>query len=208
MTNPAWSQVDNQHIFWELALGGGEIGDMCAQDPASFVKFQPFNYVVQRVWSNAAAMAGNDPCVPDLPADVYFNGSNEMEGAETYFNAAPVLPDTINLGQFQFVGINIPVGQTKPVTLDLFSTASTDGPFRVDVWDFNALMGGTAMLDFTMKNGDVGMNGDQLTVDVDVLSASQYNAEIFMVMACQPVSSPCNPGVSTWWHSWIGVVGN
>src|SRR5262249_54637153 len=37
--DPAYAQTDNAHLFWLFALGGGETGDMCAQQGSSFVVF-------------------------------------------------------------------------------------------------------------------------------------------------------------------------
>jgi len=85
---PGYSQPDEAHLYWLFGLGGGETGDMCAQQPGAFTKFAELPYVVQRTWSNIAAKQGHDPCVPPLPGEVFFN-------------SVPVLNDTItfNIGQ-------------------------------------------------------------------------------------------------------------
>ena len=96
-------------------LGGGEVGDLCAQEPGAFTQFPELAYTVQRTWSNAAAMASHDPCVPALANEVYFN-------------AVPELNDTITIGgMFTMLGVQIPVGQTKTIDLDLFSDGDTGG---------------------------------------------------------------------------------
>ena len=46
--DPAFANTDSDHAFWGFALGGGENGDLCAQDPASFTRFPELKYVVQR----------------------------------------------------------------------------------------------------------------------------------------------------------------
>ena len=78
MTSPAYPLTDDAHIYWVRALGGGETSDLCAQDPESFTEFDELPYVVQRSWSNKAASAGHDPCVPQLQGDVYFNAAPVM----------------------------------------------------------------------------------------------------------------------------------
>ncbi len=51
---------------WTLALGGGEIGDLCfPQTEAESA------YTLSRIWSNTAGADGGDPCVP-APAQPYF----------------------------------------------------------------------------------------------------------------------------------------
>ncbi len=37
--NPAFVTVDSKHSYWSRLLGGGEVGDMCAQQDNSFVKY-------------------------------------------------------------------------------------------------------------------------------------------------------------------------
>ena len=116
LVNPAYVQVDAADIYWQLLLGGGEVGDMCAQFPNVFVQFPPFAHTVQRTWSNASAKAGHDPCVL-APA------------GEVYFNAAPVLPDVVPWtlqGQTVMIkAVQIPVGGTMTIPVQLFS----DGPW-------------------------------------------------------------------------------
>src|ERR1700733_7407877 len=48
LTTPAFAQVDDAHLYWESLLGGGEIGDLCAQSASSFVKFPGLPSTVQR----------------------------------------------------------------------------------------------------------------------------------------------------------------
>jgi len=82
---PAFVTVDEPHFFWSSMLGGGEVGDMCAQNGGAFVKFPELPlYTVQRIWSNASTKAGADPCEPLLPT-------------YTYINSIPILPDSLML---------------------------------------------------------------------------------------------------------------
>jgi hypothetical protein len=186
--SPAWAQVDETHLYWELALGGGEVGDMCAQDPEAFTQFSELPYVVQRIWSNKAALAGKDPCVPALPDEVYFN-------------ASPVLSDTIDLsfeGQpLSMQGVKIAVGQSKTIQVDLFSDAKTSGPWTVEAKDFFALMGQPANLGLALDKSD-GQNGSKLDLTIDVKSKSEFGVEIFFLISTL--------GQTT--HYWVGLVGD
>jgi hypothetical protein len=49
---------------------GGELGDAC-----EYSNFTEGSFTYQRVWSNAAAAKGLDPCVPSLPQVAYANTS-------------------------------------------------------------------------------------------------------------------------------------
>ena len=128
---PAYSDVDADHMGWAMIGGGAEIGDLCAPFPDSFYKPAGLTTLVQRVWSNAAAAAGHDPCQPD--------------GASPYFNSAPVLTDTLQVvgspfGSFTTKGVKIPVGSSKTIELDLYSDAPTSGPWNVSVLDVERVL--------------------------------------------------------------------
>lgn len=186
-TNPAYAQVDNAHIYWLFALGGGETADMCAQQDASFYQFDELAYMVQRSWSNKAAKAGNDPCVPAIPGSVYFN-------------SAPVLPDnvTLNLGQpVTMKGAKIAEGESKTIEVDLFSEAKTSGPWTVKALDGASLQGGSPELAFSFDKNS-GVNGEKLNLTITVLKASQFKAEVFFLLSEMNGTR----------NIWIGLVGN
>jgi hypothetical protein len=149
MGGPAYSQTDDNHIAWMFFLGGGEVGDMCAQFPTSFYKPSDLPYTVQRNWSNTQAKAGHDPCVP---AD-----------ATVYFNAMPVLPDKLARNNITTEGLNIPVGQPKVMEVDLFSDAPTVGNIIVSAQAFTRT--GAAPVSFAFDK-TAGLNGDKLHVTV------------------------------------------
>jgi len=185
-TNGAYGQVDNNHIYWLLALGGGETADMCAQQPNLPYKDPEVGYLVQRSWSNAAAAASHDPCVP---------AANPV-----YFNSAPLLSDTISLGiggqTIKIKGVKIPIGSTKTVEIDLFSDAKTSGPWTVKAYDYNDFAGGDPSLEFAF-DADTGQNGQKLHLDITALKKGQYNVEIFYLVS----------DLDGQQNAWIGVVG-
>ena len=188
MTNPAYITVDSKHAYWSRVLGGGETGDLCAQFGSSFTTFAELPYLVQRSWSNKAALAGHDPCVPSLPGEVYFN-------------TAPVLNDTITAMMFgQSVllkGVKIPVGQSKTVELDLFSDAATTGPWTVSVKDVSsALMGGPSLLDFSLDK-DTGVNGEKLHLTITSKAAGKHGTAAFIIDSLLGAQKTL----------WIGIVG-
>ncbi len=172
-SDPAYGQVDNDHIIWEVVLGGGEIGDLCAQDPRAFYKPSGFAYTVQRTWSNKSALAGHDPCVPNLPGP--------------YFNSAPVLVDALTLsgnggGSLATKGASIALGKSKAIEFDLYSDAPTSGAWTAKLYDSVTLTGGgAANLSFS-PSVISGKNGDTAHVTVTVKSAGQYGFESFVVV--------------------------
>jgi hypothetical protein len=181
-STPAYTGVDADHAVWEMILLG-EDGDLCAQFQDSFYKPSGFNYSVQRSWSNASAAAGHDPCAPSLAGEVYFN-------------AAPVLNDTVSFnfqGQSgQTKGVSIPVGQSKTIDLDLYSDAA------IGAWALQAsdLQSNTLKFAFSQSSGS---NGDKVKLTITVLQANaQYGGEPFAIVSTKA-------GVK---HYWFGFVGN
>jgi hypothetical protein len=110
---PLPPEYNDQSIFPWNNLGGGEAADMCVdflglgQDEATEGSF-----TVERIWSNAAAAAGGDPCVPAASA--------------AYFNVAP-----------ETWLLSMPVGSTQSFRADGFSTAAMSD-WTVLGGDFNA----------------------------------------------------------------------
>ena len=188
MDDPAYSQVDTDHFYWLFALGGGENADMCAQDPLSFTKVPELPYTIQRSWSNVAAKAGHNPCVP-APAP----------SVEPYFNAVPELDEevTINIGQvITMKGVNVPVGQSKTVTIDLFSDAPTSGPFTVSARDASMLTGQQSTMALSLDRSS-GVNGEKLHLTIKSTRASQYGASLFILTSKLGQKQ----------HFWFGLVG-
>ncbi len=85
-TNPAYVGVDDAHRAWSLVgTGDSEVGDMCnvSESPDRLYRRLVGDFVVQRTWSNRAALAKQDPCVPAI--------------TEAYFNAAPDFHESVKL---------------------------------------------------------------------------------------------------------------
>ncbi|MEP6859959.1 MAG: hypothetical protein ABJE66_05025 [Deltaproteobacteria bacterium] len=165
----------------------GEIADMCE---FTSVRTTPadLGYTVTRAWSNAAALAGHQPCVPAM--------------AEPYFNTAPVMSDPVTFQVLGYTlattGVHVPVGGSATIALELFSDAPTSGPWQVSALDAERLKGAPAKLGFTFDRSS-GSNGDVLHLTIDVLSAdTSFAAEPFVIVS--------QLGTTT--RTWFGIVGN
>ncbi len=184
---PAYAAVDDAHIYWESFLGGGEVGDMCAQDDTNFVKFPELPlYTVQRSWSNKAAKTGHDPCQPPIAGAVYFNVAPRY-GADVPYSIG---------GQTAMVkGVQIAVGKSAVVELDAFSDGPTGGTWKVSAQDLPGLSGQTPQLTFAFDKTDV-QNGDKVKMTITVVTASKRNHETFLIES--------KLGTKT--NTWIGEV--
>jgi hypothetical protein len=133
--------VDNW--AWLDIVGGDEAADLCVdpfgihqdviEDPVGGQTFS-----VQRIWSDASAAAGHDPCVP-------------VPSGEVYFNAAP--------RKSFFV---IDVGQSVTFDVDAFA----DGPmpdWTLVVQDWSASASG--YLDLTVEGGEQTSAGPSIKVN-------------------------------------------
>lgn len=178
---PAWSNIDADHAYWTFVFGGGEVSDMCNLPLDSNVTLPGTTFRVQRSWSNTAALAGRDPCVPPLPGAVYFA-------------AAPDLDDDVLLPNgVTSKGIRIAKGKKRTVDVRLFSEAPT-APIRVIAEDYESLLGGPPQLSMAFDE-DRGLNGQTLHLTIEVVGDDA--TQLFRLSATDGAH----------WTSWIGAVG-
>ena len=181
----AYGQVDGDHLAWEFFLGGGEVGDMCAQFSTSIYKPDDLLYVVQNNWSNVQAKAGHNPCQPVA-----------VEG-QVYFNASPTFPDKINTRGVFTKGVKVPVGESKTIPLALYS----DGPMAP--WTVTATTqsrGGTTAPVTLALDKSTGGNGDILNLTITAKTAITSTSKAVTILITSSSGGRKN--------TWIGLVGN
>jgi hypothetical protein len=162
---------------------------MCQFSDDSFAVPKGGTYTVQRSWSNKAARAGTNPCVPVMTAD-------------PYLNSVPVLPDMVTVETagppIDAPGVKIPVGGSRTIAVTLFSDAPTPGPWKVSAGDVSELTGGTKRLQLSLDEAG-GQNGDTLHLTIKVLQADPtFGVEPFVLF------SDDAGGQS---NLWMGLVG-
>ncbi|MBI3558510.1 MAG: hypothetical protein HY074_19745 [Deltaproteobacteria bacterium] len=182
--NPAYYTVDQENWVWNTVSYGSEVGDLCQDYADSYFVPSDVGFRIQASWSNAQAAAGNNPCVP--------------ASADPYFNAAPALSDTVtyqdNGQSTTSKGISIPVGHSRVIELDLFSSAQT-AAWQLSASEFG---GSSGHLSFGFSSAS-GVNGDKVLLTITVHSINTtFQAEPFWI------KSTLN-GVT---HYWPVVVGN
>jgi hypothetical protein len=185
---PAFTSTNDGFFEWSVTNGGGEIGDMCARSIGGLAGFsyQPpdLPYLLQRTWSNSAAAAGHDPCVPTPPG--------------AYFNSAPVLPDVLTLPP-QATGlpnavsahtVKIPVGQSVTVPVQLFSDGATDSDWTIQGYDVTGFVAGllppnsgnNPKLTFAFDK-DTGRNGDTRMLTITNQFAGAKGVGVFQLLS-------------------------
>jgi hypothetical protein len=189
-SSAAFYLPDQDHLIWAV-LGGGEAGDLCEPEGAAIdITPTEIGHAVQRTWSNVAARASHDPCVPKI--------------AGAYFAAAPLLTETVTFtssltGSVTTQGITIPVGQSKTIEVDLFSDGDTGGPWTVSAADvlssYYSSYGFAPSMKFAWDRTEGG-NGEKLHLTITVTTASIVgSAHAFMITSTRGGRTAVWPGL-------------
>jgi hypothetical protein len=181
VTGPAYARVDDAHAFWMEMTGGGELADLCA--PLDVARPADVGAVVQRTWSNAAAAAGHDPCIPSRGGP--------------YFTVSADAPDAFDdpyAGGARVQGVAIAAGASRTIDVHLVSDAATD-PWQITVLDANAALGGAPLLKVSLDR-PTGNNGDVAHLTIEPLVGVRGATAVYEVDSTQH-------GVT---HRWYGDV--
>ena len=186
----AWGAVDDAHAVW-AAITDGEVADLCEYaDTFLWTDAPGMTYAIQRIWSNAAAKAGTDPCI----------GSP----AAAYYQSVPVQPDNVTISLFGGTaptkGIKLAMGATGMITLRVAGSPSDAGPFQITAVDVASLFrtSSTPLLKFTQPTGTFQI-GDTVTIPVTVMGKDQnLGAEAFEID-----TKPVNGGATTYFYGVI-----
>jgi hypothetical protein len=191
LSDPAFTQANQANFVWTLVTGG-EVADMCVIEPNPFATPAGLSHVVQRTWSNAAARAGQDPCVP-------------ASTSVPYFNSMPLL-DVIAVGSSgaETHGLQIPIGSSRTIDLDLFSSGNLSNGWTVNAYPYESFYGGTASLGFSLDRS-TGGNGDVLHLTITALRTNpSLGVDPFFIVST--FGSPGNTNYRS--HVAMGLVTN
>jgi hypothetical protein len=186
-SQPAYRDVDDASAAWAVVLAGQtEVGDMCVNETQADAVVSGLG-VVQRIWSNAAAKAGHDPCVP-APSAPYFNAEPDTAGTIV------IIGDT---GQrFSVPGVPVPLSSSRQTTVRVYSDAPT-AALSIRAIDVSELLGGQPELQLSLDRTS-GANGDTLKLTITRLRApTHYGTSPFAIMT--------KLGGTT--HYWFGLAG-
>lgn len=174
--NPGYVGFDEDHLAWEFFQQfQSEDGDACEFYRDSALQEPTLGFTVQRQWSNAAAKAGHNPCVPSNPA-------------VKYFNVAPLEQEDIDIDLSQLggnvmatKGYKIKVGETKKIPLGFYS----DGP--TGAWSISAQSGGmfghsSGSVDLTL-DVEQGQNGQKAYLTATVNTQGRTKAELITIVS-------------------------
>jgi hypothetical protein len=180
-TPPGFLGVDSFALDWYVGFYD-EAGDLCVVDPATNVDYvqgapAPFDFWIQRTWSNKAGPAGHDPCQP-------------VVGGAPYFNVTPLHLDTLQVSvpgaldggtmTIQAPGVHIPMGGTRTIPLGYYSDAPAPP------WNLGYSLGGAYdqvqhYLTVSIDN-PTGQNGDTANATVTVTGTDSTNTGLELLV--------------------------
>jgi hypothetical protein len=186
-TNLAYGTVDPVHATWGI-VPGAETGDFCEYVDAAYQRLVG-NFVVQRTWSNAAAAAGHDPCVP-APTGVPYMGATPKLLDSTFFPLMGVYTDATTIA----------MGSSKTIDIQLFTDAASTTPFNVDVLDIFAPSGTGSTPSLTFEwDKQYGSNGDVLHLTITRAQNGPSFANGNVLWFSISTSSSNGRTVGQWW---------
>jgi hypothetical protein len=159
-----YAYVDRDHLVYALRPGG-EIVDLCEDD--AFVVPDGARFMVQRWWSNEAARAARDPCVP---------------GGRRFFGAVPVVHEDLPIAAPYFAGgidgttkgIRVPLGTERTIEIVVFSDRAQ--PLEISAYDESGA------LEFTLDR-TTARNGDRIRATVRRQSTGAIGGTPFVIEA-------------------------
>ncbi|MBI3542434.1 MAG: hypothetical protein HY075_04055 [Deltaproteobacteria bacterium] len=158
----AYVGIDSELSVWGTLSFGTELSDMCQDYASSYYTPSDIGFEIQRSWSNRAAAAGQNPCVPSTAS---------------YFNARALVDDEVSWldggGPLTGKGVHIAVGETRTIDVELFGSADGGAPWTVSAFEASS----TGHLELSWDKS-TGVSGDHLNLTIKVKSKnSLYNAE-------------------------------
>jgi hypothetical protein len=179
---PAFGDSDPEHYVWAVTPAA-EVGDYCEYVDTAYDKLVG-DFMVQRIWSNAAAKAGHDPCVPAAPGP--------------YIGAEPMMTESTTIdgfsGSVATKGVVIPVGMSKTIDVVLYSDDPNAGDFTVHADFIGQSVDSPTELSFTWDK-TTGHNGDHLQLTIKRVKAGSLPGSEFVIEA-QDASMTTH---SLWW---------
>jgi hypothetical protein len=183
---PAYAAPDSNHSGW-LFAEASEVGDMCEFDQSAFYLPTGFPWYVQKIYSNRAAWAGTNPCVPADTPD--------------YFYAAPEVPDTASL---DLVGtgtpvptavVHVPVGSSVTIPVLLIGSADVTS-MQLQALDLNEFTGQPSVLSLTLSAA-TGAPGSTVQLTITKMSAESMGVGGFAILTQNGQDQTFSIGVTT-----------
>jgi hypothetical protein len=172
---------DAKHVAWQMFISDAELGDICEPNAdATFKGDAELPFLLQRMWSNKAAVAGHNPCVPS-PQEPYYNVTPlDLETVSVFVDTAAAAQEGW--------GYRIPIGTQKTIKLGFYSDQPIGAPWSITAVEGNWFSpASNKRLTVAVGKGS-GNNGDTdtLTVTANAQSSGAGNAVLLTVVSQAP----------------------
>ena len=183
----AYNDLADPYSLWTLNYGGVEVGDLCQNlaDPA----FNEKNVgVVARVWSNSAAAAFNNPCVPAAPGPAFFSIPQHTQLQTVQLNNKLRSIEQIPVTAGQSVTIDVRMlsnSQPSPS----WNVTPTEGPLPNSGGTLNAPALSFAWVEAPGKATASGQNGQTLHLKITANAAGPLGYTSFRLSSIGPTTA-------------------
>jgi hypothetical protein len=185
-TAPAYLAPDGNHQGW-LFASASEVGDLCEFDQSAFYQPSGFPWYVQKIFSNRAAWAGTNPCVPADTPD-YFYGAAEVPDVASLDLVGTGTPIPVAV-------VNVPVGTS--VTVPVLLVGSSDiTSMQVQAFDLNQLLGQPTVLTLSLS-ASTGAPGQTLQLTITKDGAESGGSGGFAILTQSGQTETFSVGVTT-----------
>jgi hypothetical protein len=172
--------------------GGGEIADLCEGRGT----FTLNNTPVALAWSNAAALASKNPCVPSDPTKIYFGAAFATDTVHGIHDQVGNGPDYDSEGY-----LLVKAGDTRNVDVTIFSEAKLPHDLTLAVLGIDGSTGQTTPTITTGVTSTLsqttGHNGQHVTMTLKVDPSAQPGDYQFIVRATLETKD---------YHSWFAIL--
>jgi hypothetical protein len=192
-TSMGYVGFDADHLAWDIYTGfQDELADACQNWADSYYESPaPYAYWVQRIWSNAGAAAGHDPCAP-LPSGPY-QGMTLFPAAQTM---STIYLASIGVSNEATRTFAAQVGETVTFQVGFYSDGETSAPLAIS-YDFpsmtqlfdtsgNPLGNGAATVSIDLTSGE---NGQIANVSVTPTMAGPLGFQVMAITWDPPTGS-------------------
>jgi hypothetical protein len=186
---------DSDHFAWDYFQElQSEVGDACEFYRSAFYEDKetsptPFDGWVQRSWSNAAAKAGHDPCVPAASHDPYFSVT-PIGLTDVGYEVPGIFVGQSGSTTGRTKGVLAAAGASATFTVGFYSDGPTSGPWTIAVVPGNPLLKASFVDQYNAStvtatiDAPRGRNGDVAHVTVNVAkSGSLFKGEIVTIVS-------------------------
>ena len=181
------NDLADPYSLWALNYGGVEVGDLCQNlaDPA----FNEKNVgVLARVWSNTAAAAFNNPCLPAAPGPAFFSipVHTELQTVQLNNKLRSIEQIPVTAGQSVTVEVRL-LSTTQPSPTWLVTPL--EGPLPNSTGALNAPSLSFAWVEAPGKASASGQNGQTLHLKITANAAGPLGYTSFRLISIGPTAA-------------------